>query len=856
MQRIDHRSGFLASSHLRIALLLFTALLVGFLLVTLLLSTSLHGPRSIVLDLLAALVLTAVFTPLFWQFIVKPLHLAALREQTRAKEMSALSASDWEDTFNTITDMITVHDKDFNIIRANKAAQEQLGLSAGLIGRAKCFRHFHGTDNPPVDCPSCKSIVSAQPVASESFEQHLNMFVETRAIPRFDADRNMIGLIHVVRNITKRKRMEASLENQKRFAESLIQNSAVATFVLDPQHRVVLWNKACEELTGIAAHDMIGTDDHWRPFYAQKRPTLADIVIDGSFDSLSSLYGRHTRSTLISNGVHAEGWFLNINKKNRYIVFDAAPIYSSEGDLLVVIETLQDIPERKRIEEDLAQSESKLRTLIEAEHDCVKVLAADGTLLEMNSAGIRMIEADSFEQVAGRSIYPLIVPEYVGSLRALTERVFRGETGSLEFEFVGLKGARRWADTRALPLRNAQNEVVALLGVTRDVTEHKKLESQLRHAQKMEAVGTLTGGIAHDFNNILTSIVGYGDLLRMTMREDVQWEDYLDQLLASAQRAANLTQNLLAFSRKQIMSPKPVDLNTIISRVERLLHRLIGEDIELQTRLADRELTVLADAGQIEQVLMNLAVNARDAMFGGGVLYLSTGVTEIDSVYIASRGYGKAGTYTRVSITDTGEGMNEHTRERVFEPFFTTKDVGKGTGLGLSIVYGIIKQHGGYIDCESESGKGTTFTIYLPLIERRTEEAGQAPNEVLKGGSETILVTEDDMAVRRLAKTMLEEVGYTVLTAADGAEAVEIFRKNAARIDLLLLDVIMPKQNGKQLYDEIRQVRSDVKILFMSGYTADVVNSRGLLEQGMQIITKPFSLKHLSKKVREVLDQA
>jgi PAS domain S-box-containing protein len=648
--------------------------------------------------------------------------------------------------------------------------------------------------------------------------------------------------------------MEALLENQKAFAENLVQNSAVATFVLDPRHKVVLWNRACEELTGVPACDVIGTDSQWKPFYDQKRPTLADIVVDGAYDDLSSLYGKYSRSSLISNGVHAEGWYLNLNGKNRYIVFDAAPVYGGEGELLVVIETLQDVPERKRIEEDLARSESKLRTLIDAEQDCVKLVAADGTLLEMNPAGLRMIDADSLEQVAGKSIYSLVVPEYTANVRALTDTVFQGGSGKLEFESVGLKGTRRWLETRAVPLKSAGGEVIALLGVTRDITEHKKLEEQLRHAQKLEAVGTLTGGIAHDFNNILTSIIGYTDLLSMSVTGNEQSRVFLDQIFAASRRAANLTQNLLAFSRKQVTSAKPVNINESIRTVENMLHRLIGEEIELRTKLSDVEQTILADAGQMEQVLMNLAVNARDAMHGGGTLLITTSVAELDDHSIAQNGYGTAGAYVAVSVKDSGSGMDARTKQRIFEPFFTTKEMGKGTGLGLSIVYGIVKQHNGYIECESEPGKGTTFTIYFPLNSARTEQAAPDRPAQLRGGTETVLVTDDDEGVRQITRTMLEYLGYTVIIAADGKDAVDVFADHKDRIDLLILDVIMPKKNGKQVYDEVRKIRPGVKTLFTSGYTADVISSKGMLEEGMHFIAKPASLRDLSQKIRDVLD--
>jgi len=465
-----------------------------------------------------------------------------------------------------------------------------------------------------------------------------------------------------------------------------------------------------------------------------------------------------------------------------------------------------------------------------------------------------MIEADSLEQVVGKSIYPLVVSEYVASVQALTDTIFQGGSGRLEFEFVGLKGTHRWVETRAVPLKSAGGEVIALLGVSRDITEHKKLEEQLRHAQKLEAVGTLTGGIAHDFNNILTSIIGYADLLTMTIADDDQNRGFLEQIIAASRRAANLTQNLLAFSRKQITSPRPVDINECVRNVENMLHRLIGEQIELRTRLSDTDLTILADAGQMEQVLMNLAVNARDAMPAGGTLLITTSVAEIDERYIALNGYGKAGTYVLVSVNDSGVGMDARMKRRIFEPFFTTKEMGKGTGLGLSIVYGIVKQHNGYVDCESEPGKGTTFTLYFPLNTASAEQAAPARPVQLRGGTETVLVTDDDEGVRRIARTMLEHLGYTVITAADGNEAVELFSEHKDRIDLLILDVIMPKKNGKQVYDEVRRMRPEVKTIFTSGYTADVISSKGMLEEGMHFISKPASLRDLSLKIRDVLD--
>jgi CheY-like chemotaxis protein len=369
-------------------------------------------------------------------------------------------------------------------------------------------------------------------------------------------------------------------------------------------------------------------------------------------------------------------------------------------------------------------------------------------------------------------------------------------------------------------------------------------------------VGQLAGGIAHDFNNILTAIIGYGNLLLMKLKGDDPLRAYADQILASSERAASVTHSLLAFSRKQIINPKPVRVNDIITRVGKLLARLIGEDVDLGLRLTDLDTTVIADSGQIEQMLMNLATNARDAMPEGGHLSVETDFAELDQTYITTHGYGALGTYLVVSVSDTGVGMDEATRERVFEPFFTTKEVGRGTGLGLSIVYGIVKQHGGYINCYSERGKGTTFKIYLPLLTSGTaDRAASAEFAPPKGGTETVLVAEDDKEVRTLVTNILTEFGYTVIEAADGDDAVRQFMDHRETIQLLIIDVIMPRISGKEVYTRIGQVRPGIKALFTSGYTADIVHKKGILEEGTDFITKPIIPQELLMKVREILNR-
>jgi signal transduction histidine kinase/CheY-like chemotaxis protein len=420
---------------------------------------------------------------------------------------------------------------------------------------------------------------------------------------------------------------------------------------------------------------------------------------------------------------------------------------------------------------------------------------------------------------------------------------------------VHKNGLLRWIRNTPVPRFNGKGELVDYDGLISNITPLKQLEAQLRQAQKMEAVGQLAGGIAHDFNNILTAIIGYGNLLRMKLPQDGPLCTYVEQILVSSERAANLTHSLLAFSRKQIIDLKAIDINAVIIRVERLLQRLIGEDIEFKTVLASGSLPVLADSVQMEQVLMNLATNARDAMPNGGLLLIETSLFEMGEEFQRTHAYGKPGSYALVSITDTGIGMDERTRGKIFDPFFTTKDVGKGTGLGLAMVYGIVKQHSGYINVYSEPGKGTSFKIYLPLTVSLKRALPVEIPSIAHQGTETVLLAEDDAEVRKLTRTVLQDFGYQVIEAVDGEEAVLKFKLNPGAVDLLVFDIIMPRKNGKEAYVEIRDVRPGIKALFMSGYTADVAHKKGILETGLDFVLKPISPTDFLKKVREVLDR-
>ena len=387
------------------------------------------------------------------------------------------------------------------------------------------------------------------------------------------------------------------------------------------------------------------------------------------------------------------------------------------------------------------------------------------------------------------------------------------------------------------------------IGIMRDITDRRSLEAQLLQAQKMETVGLLAGGIAHDFNNILNVIVGYGSLAEMKLPADDPLRSYLIQILAAAENGANLTHSLLNFSRKETLNTQPVDINEILRLVDSLLLRILREDIRLETSYADEVLTVAADSGQLQQLLINLATNAKLAMPKGGALTIASSQVTIDAEFIARHGFGQPGEFVRVSITDTGVGMTPETAQRIFEPFFTTRGVGEGTGLGLSIVYGIVRQHQGYIDVSSAPGQGTTFRVYLPLIpggqELEKPEALTSP----PGGTETILLAEDNAAVREMTEETLTGFGYRVITATDGREAVRRFQEQREAIQLLLFDVIMPFMSGKAAADQIRRDAPEMPVLFMSGYTADFLAATQM-EPGTELLMKPFLPLALAKKVR------
>jgi PAS domain S-box-containing protein len=641
-----------------------------------------------------------------------------------------------------------------------------------------------------------------------------------------------------------------SLQEQKRFTESLIESSAAAIFVLNPQHRVVLWNKACEELTGIAASSVVGTGNHWQAFYDHERPCLSDIVLDKGQEK-EGFYEVYEKSTLVPDGLHAEGWYHSLNGRVRYITFDAAPVHDERGVLLAAIETLNDITERKRAEANMRLQSAALQAAANA----IVITDRNGKVEWANPA-FTTLTGYSVDEAVGRSPRELVKSDVHGQefYEKLWDTILRGEVWRGQMVNRRKDGTLYPEGQTITPVKDANGEITHFIAIKRDLTEQRKLEEQLQQAQKMESIGTLAGGIAHDFNNILSAVIGYGQFTLLKMPVDDPLRHNIESILEAADRAARLTKELLMFSRKQSIDRKPVDLNLVVAKVEKFLKKIIGEDIAYNTVIHEEPIPVFADDHQLEQVLMNLATNARDAMAKGGTLTVTTEKILLDREFVSANSYPAPGPYALMTVSDTGEGMDEATRQRIFEPFFTTKDVGKGTGLGLAVTYGIIKQHEGFINVYSEPGGGTTFRIYLPLIHTDVgAEALAMQEETPPRGTETILLAEDDEDVRGLTKSLLTEFGYKVIEAVDGEDAVGKFKENSETIDLIMSDLIMPKMNGKEAVDEIRKLRPGVRVIFSSGYAPDTIQEKVSLTGG-HLIAKPVSPRELLRKIRNVLD--
>jgi len=646
-------------------------------------------------------------------------------------------------------------------------------------------------------------------------------------------------------------------------------------------------NRGFEELAdgfraagvGRDGNDFISFDSSGRSYYMLGRPyRFSDdiecrMILTIPKSALLSFFGTWNRIRLgiffflvtVSGLFFTVRYLTPLRKLTRAVRFFGSPDYVAPAPTgrkdeigLLVSDFLQMEKNLTARQEELAAAAKALgraavewRNTFDAMTDFVSVHGRDGRIVKANramaafaGAGPDGLEGRKCHEVFTRSPEPCAGCSFLspsGLESPATVEVETPEGVPLLFSMC--------------PLRDEAGEVTGFVHVARDLSEQKKLESRLVMSRKMEAVGKLAGGIAHDFNNLLTAIIGYSEFLDSRFREGDPSKREIREIRKASDRAASLTRQLLAFSRKQILRPRVITINSVVAEMDAMLRRLIGEEIDLVTILETEPWPVKADPGQVSQVVMNLAVNARDAMKGAGKLTIETANVFLGEEHCRGLENMKPGPYVLLAVSDTGSGMSRETMERIFDPFFTTKETGKGTGLGLATVYGIVKQSKGYVFVYSEPGKGATFKIYFPRTDEREEpSSGTTPPAVLPRGEETVLVVDDDEGIRRLSAEFLEKSGYRVLRAADGEDALRVVEGFDGEVALVITDVVMPRMGGKALFQHLRTLRPGMKVLYMSGYTDNAIVHQGVLEEGTAFLQKPFTMEALARKVREVLD--
>jgi two-component system, cell cycle sensor histidine kinase and response regulator CckA len=715
-----------------------------------------------------------------------------------------------------------------------KTAEEMIGSDDTILFSAEDARRIMKQDRQIMDSGRVNT-----------YEEYLKMpdgtnkiFITTKG-PIFDENGEVGGLFGVSRDVTERKELQTMLlESEERFRTAFAQ-AAVGQAMTDTEGNFLQVNKAYCDITGYTEEELhsmsIESITHPEDFPA-------------CMEHIRELLSGKTNSFII------EKRYVTKSGKPVWIRNSTAAVRNGLGNISNLIALSEDITEQKKAEVCLSESEEKYRSIFEEIKDVIFISTPEGKFIDVNPVGLQWLGYSSLEE-----LQRIDIPNDL-YLNAQDRIVFQeaierqGYVKDFEVQLKKANGQQITVGITATAVRDEKGRVVNYRGVMRDVTLEKTLEHQIMQAQKMEAVGQLAGGIAHDFNNILSAITGYGHLVLMQIQEDSLLRPYVEQILESSERAAMLTQNLLTFSRKQIITPHPARINEIIRNVAPVLTKLTREDIELKLELNIEDSTVEVDRLQIEQVLMNLVTNARDAMPNGGILTIGTQKMHMDTTFIEAHGYGKIGNYAVISVEDTGAGLDEKTKTRIFEPFFTTKELGKGTGLGLAMAYGVVKQNNGFINVYSEVGKGTTFRIYLPevtsTVEQRADEKIQSP----LGGTETILLVEDDQALRKLAVTLLDKYGYSVIDAIDGDDALARFKEHKESIDLLITDVVIPKRSGIEVFEEIRKFNPEMKVLFLSGYAKDITQNKGILDTNVNFLQKPISPNTLLKKIRDILD--
>jgi PAS domain S-box-containing protein len=655
-----------------------------------------------------------------------------------------------------------------------------------------------------------------------------------------DAAGNPVRMLGATQDVTERKRAEEELKVSEARYKTLIEGAPEAIVAVDPDAGIFVdFNENAMHLFGLSKDELlkVGPIEVSPPVQPDGRSSY-----EAAHDYLNrAMAGENP----VFEWTHRSAYGKDIPCEIRLVRLPAAGRNLVRG-------SITDITERKQVEEE----RSRLVSIVESSGDPIVGASTDGFITDWNAAAER-VYGYTAEEIHGKHITILAPPSGTSEIPVVLERINQGERIS-DFEAVSVRkdGTEFPVSITMSAIRNSQGEILGLSGIIRDITSRKRLEEQVTLSQKMESVGRLAGGVAHDFNNMLQIIHGYSELVLDQLAEEDSTRGHVQEIKTVVERAAGLTRQLLAFGRQQVLSPQVMDLNVAITHLSKMLRRLIGEDINLEIRGAKDLGRVKADPGQIDQVIMNLAVNARDAMPKGGKLSIESANVQVDSTFASGHFPMTPGKYVMISVSDTGIGMDAATQARIFEPFFTTKEKGKGTGLGLATVYGIVKQSGGYIWVQSELGRGSTFRVYLPPVKEAAPVREVKQVRALKGGTETVLLVEDEENVRLLVRRSLQSKGYTVLEAQNGKDALRVARQHQGPIHLLMTDVVMPGMGGRELSERLIRLRGEMKTLYMSGYADDAIHHHGVLNPGTELLQKPFSADVLANKVREVLKGA
>lgn len=751
---------------------------------------------------------------------------------------------------NSLNDLISIHSSDYKLIWANSAFCKFIGKPLNELLDKTCFEILDCTQQGEDTCPHIKAIKLKQSVTEEKNLLNKGIPFLITLTPVYDSNNKLIAVFHVSRDISHIKKLEDEIKNKEKFYGAILKNTQDIITILTSEGNIVYESPSVKSVLGYEIEELVGKN-------------FVNFVHPEDIEHIFKI---------IETGIQTPDFSAKVecrfkHKDGKWIVLETIGVNKLHDPAIKgILCSSRDISVKKLLAEELQKLTAFLQEILNNAPIGIIRFSENYEVIYENPEARRILGVPEGEKSVAIGMDIRNFPEQQKSIiLPIYTRILKGERIYEEFQYTSLYNKKVFLSCIAVPLYEA-NKISGILMLIRDISDRKKLEEEkfrmqeeLFQLQRIESIGKLAGGIAHDFNNLLTVINGNIDFLKTNLvTSDVNINEALDEVKRAADRAALLTSQLLAFSRKQVYKPKVIDINNVLKNLEKMLIRLIGEDIRLKMKLNPAVSKIKADPAQIEQVVINLVTNARDAMAHGGDLIISTGNEKLDENLKKQYPYVIPGDYVLLSVKDTGTGMTEEVKSRIFEPFFTTKEIGKGTGLGLAVVYGIVKQNKGFIFVESEVNKGTEVKIYLPVTSEREEgEETEIIFSEEKGGvkGETILVVEDEESVRKLIVKMLKSSKYNVIDTRSPVEALSIASSLSGQIHILVTDVVMPDMNGPTLARKLIESGKVRKVLYMSGYSENIIVKQGLLMGNVELIQKPFTKDALLSKIRKLLDK-